>query len=389
MTASLVQNGGLYLHVPFCVKKCPYCDFYSITDRTRLPQFMEALIDEIRMRATGDLRFDTIYIGGGTPSLLEAAHAAKLIGLLAECYDVVPDCEVTLEVNPGTVDFNRLVQLRDAGVNRLSIGVQSFQTTYLEFLGRIHSGRQAARTLTDARKAGFDNVGIDLIYGLPDQNTSSWTTDLKRAADLGPTHFSCYMLTLESGTPLETDCKAGRFQPLSEKEVCQLYETTVGFLADRGYAQYEISNFAASPAMRSRHNAKYWTFAPYMGFGPAAHSYSGSCRSWNHASLERYMRALQAGGLPVAGCEELGLEQQWIEFLYLGFRQNSGIRIKDADSRLGRSFVGDYAPQLAAAEAEGLLLLEGDRCCLTVKGMLCLDSVVSLFIDDQIPYVPQ
>jgi len=389
VTFSLAQNGGLYLHIPFCVKKCPYCDFYSITDRTLLPRFMEALSAEIRMRAPGDVRFDTIYIGGGTPSLLGGEHVAGLIGLLSECYDVAAGCEVTLEVNPGTVDFKRLVRLREAGVNRLSIGVQSFRTAHLEFLGRIHSGRQAERTITDAGKAGFDNVGIDLIYGLPEQDLPSWKADLQRAVDFGPAHFSCYMLTLESGTPLERDCRAGRFQPLPEKDICELYETTVAFLGAEGYAQYEVSNFAASPALRSRHNTKYWTFAPYLGFGPAAHSYAGSGRSWNHASLDNYVKALQEGVLPVAGCEELSLEQQWVEFLYLGFRQNDGIDIEEADSRFGGSFADDHAASLAAAGAEGLLMLEGGRCRLTVKGMLCLDSVVPLFIDDHIPYEPK
>jgi oxygen-independent coproporphyrinogen-3 oxidase len=384
------MDAGLYVHIPFCVKKCPYCDFYSITDRSLCPAFVDALISEMRMTRDQNLTFDTLYMGGGTPSVLDAKTIGKIIETARQSYEILPHAEITLEVNPGTVGLKQFEEYRCSGVNRINIGVQSFDPVNLQFLGRIHSGRDAHAAVTWAQRAGFENLGLDLIYGIPNQTKTSWLKDLKLAIESEPRHFSCYMLSFEPGTPLYTDLQEDRLKPLAEPQVCEMFETTLEFLSDHGYVQYEISNFArksmtgsglkSAEHNQSRHNIKYWNFAPYIGLGPSAHSFLEPKRYWNCADVEKYIQDLNAGRLPRAGEERLSMEQIMIEAIYLGLRQTTGILIHVFDKKFGVTFKTMFKQTVDVLEAKGLIELSQNRCALTCKGMLYMDSIASMFI---------
>ena len=377
-------DSGLYIHIPFCLNKCPYCDFFSITDLSLISPFVDALIAEMRLKREAALPFDTLYIGGGTPSILSAQQIDRIIQAAHQAFDIRSGAEITLEVNPGTVKTRQLQDYRAVGVNRLNIGVQSFSDRHLDFLGRIHTGRQGRLAVESAQKAGFDHIGMDLICGIPGQTRKSWLSDLAQAADLCPEHLSCYLLTIEPGTPMAADLKAGRFETLSETAVAGLFEATQWVLHSRGYTQYEISNFARSESTRSRHNHKYWTFAPYDGLGPAAHSFRSPVRWWNHRSVAKYLQDIEAGKVPVAGKEILGREQQIIETIYLGLRTAEGIDIKDFKQRFHTDFSAWFAEPVTALTSEGMLESTPDRCVLTEKGMRFHEGIAKLFIE----YVP-
>jgi oxygen-independent coproporphyrinogen-3 oxidase len=329
-------------------------------------------------------------MGGGTPSVLDAKAIGKIIETACQSYEILPHAEITLEVNPGTVSLKQFEGYRCSGVNRINIGVQSFDPVNLHFLGRIHSGRDAHDAVTWAQKAGFENMGLDLIYGIPNQTKKSWLRDLKLAIESEPRHLSCYMLSFEPGTPLYRDLKEDRLKPLAESQVCELFETTLEFLSDHGYVQYEISNFAresmnstglkSAEFNRSRHNMKYWKFAPYIGLGPSAHSFLEPKRYWNCADVEKYIQDLDAEKLPLAGEEQLSMEQLMIEAIYLGLRQTKGILIDVFDKKFGVTFKTMFKDTIAQLETRGLIKLSQNRCALTSKGMLYLDTVASLFI---------
>jgi oxygen-independent coproporphyrinogen-3 oxidase len=383
------MNAGLYIHIPFCIKKCPYCDFYSITDGSLHPAFMDALITEMRMIRDPNLTFDTLYMGGGTPSVLDAKTIKKIIETARQSYEILPHAEITLEVNPGTVSLKQFEGYRCSGVNRVNIGVQSFDPVNLQFLGRIHSGRDAHAALTWAQKAGFENLGLDLIYGIPNQTKKLWLKDLKLAIEFEPRHLSCYMLSFEPGTPLYNDLQEDRLKPLAESQVCELFETTLEFLSDHGYVQYEISNFAhksinssglkSAECNRSRHNMKYWNFIPYIGLGPSAHSFLEPKRYWNCADVEKYIQDLNAGRLPRAGEERLSMEQLMIEAIYLGLRQTKGILIDVFDKKFGVTFKTLFKDTIDVLESKGLIEISQNRCALTSGGMLYLDSIAAMF----------
>ena len=371
--------GGIYVHVPFCVHKCAYCDFYSTTELSLKPAFLDALEREIR-GAPDRLACDTIHFGGGTPSLLTPAEAARILDALAAVVPLRPPVVITLEANPGTLGPSEFSGFRAAGVNRLTLGVQSFEDPCLKLLGRIHTAAEAHRAIDQARAAGFDNLGIDLIYGLPGQTPDAWRQELRAAVDRGLEHIACYMLTLEPGTPLSAQHAAGGFEPAPEAVVAELFLSTSEFLAANGYVHYEVSNFARAAAngpFYSRHNCKYWSGVPYLGFGPAAHSFLPPKRFWNHRSLKRYLENLARGAPARGGEEELSLEQLMTEAVMLGLRTAWGIDRADFGERFG---AGPAAALSAAAEesiARGLLSADGDRLAPTLRGMLYLDSVTA------------
>jgi oxygen-independent coproporphyrinogen-3 oxidase len=344
----------------------------------------------MRMTRAPNLTFDTLYMGGGTPSVLDAKIIGKIIETARQSYEILPHAEITLEINPGTVSLKQFEEYRCFGINRINIGIQSFDPVNLQFLGRIHSGDDAQAAITWAQKAGFENLGLDLIYGIPDQTKKSWLRDLKLAIASVPRHLSCYILSYEPDTPLYRDRQEGRLKPLEEPLVCELFETTLEFLSDNGYVQYEISNFAreslnssglkSSQPNRSRHNMKYWNFAPYIGLGPSAHSFIEPKRYWNCADVKKYIQDLDAGRLPRAGEERLGMEQLMIEAIYLGLRQTTGILIDAFDKKFGVTFKTLFKNTLDVLEAKGLIELFQNRCALTSSGMLYLDSIAAMFI---------
>ncbi len=375
-------NGGLYIHIPFCVRKCAYCDFYSVSDLNLKPAFLRALDAEIAAAEAGPLAFDTIYFGGGTPSILDPAEVGGIINRLNSRFRLAGPMEVTLEANPGTVDLQKMKGYRSAGVTRLNLGVQSFREENLMMLGRMHSAGQAHDALAVARRAGFEDVGLDLIYGLPGQTLDAWTMDIESALAYAPEHLACYMLSIEPGTPLAEGERLGRFRPAPEEDTAELFLATSARLAGRGYQHYEISNFArgapsGGDARVSRHNSKYWAYAPYLGFGPAAHSFRPPRRSWNHRDVRRYIAELQAGRRPPGGEESLSVDQQMLEVVMLGLRTSAGIDQADFKARFGRDFNEAYGAAVHDLAGRGLLALEYGRCAPTRQGMLFLNTVVA------------
>jgi oxygen-independent coproporphyrinogen-3 oxidase len=355
---------------------------------------MGALMQEMQLTRNDSLQFDTLYMGGGTPSVLDAKNIGQIIENAHQSYEILDNAEITLEVNPGTITAEQLEAYRHTGVNRIIIGVQSFDQANLHFLGRLHKSTDANLAVKWTRDAGFENIGLDLIYGLPEQTIKSWLLDLRHAVEAEPQHLSCYILTCEPGTPLDKNLQEGRFQPLSERQVSELFETTLSFLSSHGYVQYEISNFALARSDRistensepnqSRHNQKYWSFVPYIGLGPSAHSFIELQRCWNHPSVKKYIHKLATGRLPLEGKETLSLKQLMIETVYLGLRQTKGISVDDFDKKFGVSFKAMFEEITTSLEEKGLVKYYHNRCTLTPRGMLFLDSIAAMFTQ-QIP----
>ncbi len=374
------EPAGLYVHIPFCVQKCLYCDFYSVIDRSKIRPFIQALLKEMDLSRSSALTFDTLYIGGGTPSVLKIEKIGRIIESAYQSFKILPEAEITLEVNPGTLAAGSFESYRQFNINRLNIGVQSFADPNLKFLGRIHSAKEASRAIADARRAGFDNIGLDLIYGIPGQDLPSWQYDLGKALEFEPEHLSCYLLTYEPETPLYRQRREQRFRPPDEGLCGDLFEATIEFLSDQGYRQYEISNFARSPSRRSRHNQKYWSFAPFIGLGPSAHSFIEPVRHWNYRSLQKYIFRLAAGKPPIAEKEVLSREQQMIEMIYLGLRTTAGINLETFEQKFGIRFLKVFKETIAGLEQEGRVLVRANRLKLTRKGMRFLDNIAGMFI---------
>jgi oxygen-independent coproporphyrinogen-3 oxidase len=379
-TAGAAGLAGLYIHIPFCLKKCPYCDFFSVTDLSLVPAFLEALKIEMSLVPQPPQQFDSLYLGGGTPSVLKPHDIADIIRTAKFHFMIASGSEITIEINPGTVKAEDLNHYKKSGINRINIGVQSFRDANLKFLGRIHSSRDAAESIKQARQTGFANLGLDLIYGIPGQTKSSWIEDLAKAVTFEPQHISCYLLTYEQGTPLDRNRQKGCFRPIDEKSVVRLFQATAEFLNSHGYHRYEISNFAVSNDLRSRHNQKYWSSAPYIGLGPSAHSYIPPMRRWNHPDVSQYINDLATGKIPVCGKEELTVEQQMIETVYLGLRRTEGIDLASFERKFGNSLLQLFIEELNKFEENGYLQTSQDHCALTPKGMLFLDSIASMLV---------
>lgn len=372
---------GIYVHIPFCERKCGYCDFYSVTDTQRIPDYLAALQKEMKLTGKSNMKSDTLYIGGGTPSLLSPRQMGNIVDWAALCFNLGASSEMTLEVNPATAGTRDLQDYAAFGFNRINIGVQSFNDQNLTFLSRKHNAKQALAAVKSAKEAGFNNIGIDLIYGLPDQTIGSWKKDLMQAIRLGPKHLSCYMLTYEPHTPLHSDLEAGKIAPLSDLHTAELFRMTHDFLGVAGYEHYEISNFSRGSRWRSVHNQKYWNFIPYIGLGPAAHSFKLPERWWNHRSLDHYIDDIQRGIAPKAEEEKLDEEQQMIEALYLGLRQSDGLNLNTFQENFHMDFKLYFNKALDRFEAEDWITWDEHTCRLTVEGMLFLDRIVDELVD--------
>ncbi len=364
-----VSMAGLYVHVPFCRKKCRYCDFYSVhASDDMVGLYLNALFHEVYFYKgiyppTGS-SIGTIYIGGGTPTTLNPAQIGSLIRHVKTHYPVVSDAEVTMEVNPGSVTADLLMQYRASGVNRLSVGIQSFDPDVLRCLGRIHTADEAECVILSALQAGFDDVGIDLIYGIPNQSAVSWDATLSKALLLNPSHISAYALSWSQATPLGRDIASGRYPQPDEKTVSDMYLSAHERLTKGGYEHYEISNFAR-PGHRCRHNETYWTGEPYLGVGPSAHSYTKNRRFWNIPDVRRYINVLSQNRLPVAGQEDLNTGQRILEQIALGLRRQEGIALSCIVGR-------DCVPPLVDA---GLAIVQEGKVSLTANGFLLADEI--------------
>ena len=374
------QAVGVYVHIPFCRRKCRYCDFYSVTELGLRKPFIQCILKEIQASSQTQLIVDTIYFGGGTPSIIAPSDIGRILDAFHQFFRIVEGAEITIEVNPGSVTEATLAEYHQLGIRRLNVGVQSFNDSNLRFLGRIHTAVDAIQTVDRARRSGFDNVGLDLIYGIPGQDERDWKIDIAQAVALAPEHLACYLLTFEDGTSLRTDLDAGRIRAPEGAMLADLLLLTVDYLNHHGYAQYEISNFSRFGSFKSRHNSKYWSGAPYIGFGPSAHSFLPPTRIWNVADLPGYLNAVESGGLPIGGHELLTDEQMKIERLFLGLRQTDGIDIKAFDAQFATSFTADYLPVIESLSRIGLIEIQGDRCRLSPSGMVLMDSIVDQFV---------
>jgi oxygen-independent coproporphyrinogen-3 oxidase len=369
---------GLYIHIPFCVKKCAYCGFYSITDLALIPEFLTALRREMSLNEVVSRIFDTVYIGGGTPSVLAAADLERLIGDIRKAFAITPDAEITIETNPGDITTGLLAALKSACVNRLNIGCQSFDDDSLAFLGRRHSAHEAGEKIRLARDAGFENLGIDLIYGLPDTPEDAfaiWLATLQTALSFHPEHLSCYQLTVEADTPLAELCRNGAFALPDRDLQARYFFRTAEILEEAGYKHYEVSNFSRGDHFHSRHNSKYWDHTPYLGLGPAAHSFDGRQRRWNHRSVTAYLKDLAAGKPPVADSECLTDEQMRLEALFLGFRTRRGIHLEDFKSRYGQDLLAEKEEILSKLMEDTLVEVRNGFLMPTRAGMAVADSL--------------
>lgn len=364
---------GVYVHVPFCRSKCPYCDFYSVTSLEMATAWLDAVGTEARHYRDLFARVDSVYIGGGTPSLLEDAVLAGLLDRLRGAFVLEPGSEITIEINPGDACSDKLRFMKDLGVNRVSIGVQSFNERELRFLRRRHTAAQAEKTFEEARASGFDNVGVDLIYGFAGHDAKAWLRSLGRVSALGPEHVSCYQMTLEAGTPFGKMHAEGTLDSLDEERQADLFLMASEFLGNSGYLHYEVSNYSKGKERRSRHNMKYWRHIPYLGLGPSAHSFHGNRRWWNVRSVEEYCRRIAEGGMPVEAGESLEKEQLDLERLFLGFRTIDGVALA---SMAGYETAG---PVLDRLRESGLISIVDERVVPTARGFLVADGLPLLF----------
>lgn len=375
---------GLYIHVPFCVRKCLYCDFVSyLYTEEAAGIYLEALGKEIEMYggalAEREKTLSSIFIGGGTPTCLPAEKLVAVLEKVRRHFHWLPACEVTVEANPGTVDRHYLTQLRDGGVNRLSLGVQAFQDSILTVLGRIHTAAAAAGAVHAAREAGFTNLNLDLIFGIPGQTAKDWLASLRQAVDLAPAHVAVYGLQLESGTPLEQAVSCGRLKPCAEELELDMYQSAIDYLTGHGYVHYEIANFAR-PGRESVHNLNYWLNRPYLGFGPAAHAYLRGERLANEPSIEAYAGCLARGAWPVA-FREAGTERtEMAETMFLGLRLLQGVALDTFHQRFGRRAEDIYRAEIAFLREAGLVEVANGYLRLTEKGLPVGNEVFKEFV---------
>lgn len=377
---------GLYLHIPFCWQKCLYCDFCSFPGRTEdYHRYLKALKQELKQRWAPQWQVATIYIGGGTPTVLPPSALADLLHAIRTIAPVQPEAEVTVEANPGTVDGNGLAQLRAAGVNRLSLGAQSGNDRFLKVLGRCHTVADVEKTVALARQVGFANISLDLIFGLPGETPDDWRQTLRWATALQPDHLSCYGLQVEGGTPLYAMVQEGRVRLPTEDEVSAMFLTNTQLLPAAGYDQYEISNFARRPKgdeatggnYQCRHNLIYWRYQDYLGLGVAAASTLAGHRWANHCNLEEYISALDAGTAPPALTETLTPQQEMAEMLMLGFRLTAGPDPVDFERRWGANLDAVLGERVSPLLAGGFLRKTAGTYQLTPRGMLVSNQVLT------------
>jgi oxygen-independent coproporphyrinogen-3 oxidase len=378
-----MQSAGLYIHIPFCRSKCNYCGFYSIIDMEHIPEYLDAIGTEMELYQPAFRAFDTIYFGGGTPSVLTPTQITGIMERAKSTFDFLPGTEITMEMNPADVSFESLRILKQAGINRLNIGIQSFNDDVLGFLGRRHTTAQAIQSFDDACRAGFENIGIDLMYGIPGQDIGHWIQTLAKAISMKVPHLSCYELSIETGTPLEQRYASGELNRLTESLSLEFFLRTSEMLEDEGYHHYEVSNFARSLEIASRHNQKYWDHSPYLGLGPAAHSFIINKRWWNHRSLSSYIKALRKGERTLSGAETLSKDQTVRETLMLGLRTSKGIYLPEFNATYGMDLQKAGKKQLQELAREGYLVFKNGWMRPTRKGLAVADRL-ALILDEMV-----
>jgi len=370
-------TAGIYLHIPFCKSRCSYCDFATdvYRDRAAVDRYVDALCTEIKSFEEDDVEADTIYFGGGTPSMLHTQHVRRILDTVRERFTISDQPEITMEMNPATVSQETLAGYRSIGVNRASFGVQTFDDRHLKLLARGHDANDARETFRLLRAAGFDNISFDLICGLPGQTIDHWRRNLDEAIALSPEHLSLYLLEIHEGTPLAEQVRSGRRPAPDENAAAEMYETMIDRLATAGYEQYEISNLSR-PGFESRHNTKYWRLDPVYGFGVSAHSFDGRYRYANERDTAKYVETIASGSVEVMR-EEIDVAS---EFVFLGLRLEDGIDLAEYESRFGHKLTDKYKRDLDDVSHKDLIALTSNSLRLTQKGKLFSNEVFSVFV---------
>lgn len=369
------MSAGIYIHIPFCKRKCPYCDFYSVVaDDSVCRNYAKALIKRITAHSNNSLLVDTIYFGGGTPSLMHHDDIADIIRAVKDSFDVSTDCEITLECNPSSVDFNKLCAFRSAGINRLSFGVQSSDDDELKALGRLHDFSLAQRAVLESQLAGFDNISCDLMIGTPNQTEESLIRSVRALCSLNIKHISCYMLKIEEGTAY--DCDRIRASVADDDTVSDMYLALCEELERLGFTQYEISNFSVE-GYESRHNLKYWIGEDYIGFGPTAHSYYNNRRTYAESDVQAFIANPLADDLT-----EDDSPDKLQEYIMLGLRISKGISLEKINLLGGDSsaFLNALKPFVLANYST----IGGDNVRLTREGYLRSNGIILRLLESQI-----
>jgi oxygen-independent coproporphyrinogen-3 oxidase len=370
---------GLYLHIPFCSSICNYCNFNrGLYDAALKEQYVAALLAEIHAKADGTLA-DTVYFGGGTPSLLEPLEVGRLIDACRQSFALTDAAEITLEANPETVTTERLLAFRDAGVNRLSFGVQSFRDQELQRLSRLHSAARALEAVGMARAAGYQNVSLDLMMWLPQQSVADWLNSVDALIELDPEHASLYLLEIYPNAPLRDEMARSRWSVAPDDDAAEMYLQAMARLDAAGYVQYEISN-VSRPGRQSRHNLKYWTDQEWLGFGCGAHSTRKGVREKNIASISEYNAAVSAGRALVAERRTLCNQDQFEEAVFTGLRLTDGVRLGQVESKYGIDVWARYGEELQPFVDQRLLIYDDGALRLTREGMLLANEVMAVFI---------
>ena len=368
---------GIYIHIPFCKRRCIYCDFFSTTQSEKKSAYVHALCRELEMRKDyleGE-DIETIYLGGGTPSQLLREELEEIFNHIYKVYPVKEDAEITLEANPDDLTPEYVAMLRQLPINRISMGIQTFQEETLKLLHRRHTAVQAIEAFRRCREAGFQNISIDLMYGLPGETLDTWRADLQQAIDFRPEHISAYHLIYEEGTALWKLREQHQVEEADEDLSVSLFSTLIEQLSEAGYQHYEISNFCL-PGLHSRHNSSYWTGKKYLGCGPSAHSFNGVSRQWNVASLESYMKGVEEGELDVE-VEELDLYTRYNDFVLTSIRTAWGMPLSKLRSDFGEELYR-YCMRMAKPHLEqGVLEIGEDVLRLTRKGIFVSDGIMS------------
>jgi oxygen-independent coproporphyrinogen-3 oxidase len=385
----LLETASLYLHIPFCHTRCHYCDFNTYAGILPMREpYVRALLTEIKLAGEAARHADgrkrrsrTIFFGGGTPSLLSVSQIQRLLRACFAAFDVDPDAEITMEANPGTLNAEQLAGIRAAGINRLSMGAQSFDAQLLKTLGRIHSPEEITQAVQYARAAGFTSINIDFMFGLPDQTMQHWHDTLAQALALHPDHFSLYSLIIEEGTPFFEWNHEGRITPGDEDLCADMYEYADDLLRMHGYMNYEISNWAL-PGKHSCHNLTYWLNLPYIGMGAGAHSYFGERRYSNERDPATYLKLLRAGRLPEVEGETVAQQQAMSETAFLGLRTAPGLHLPTFEQRFQEPFANFVGDRLRPVEEAGLLEYDEEWLRLSERGRLLGNEVFLRLLPD-------
>jgi len=370
-----------YIHIPFCDHKCIYCDFYSIITSDNIQFFLKCLKKEIihySEKHSADRELISIFFGGGTPSLMEPDYISEILESIKTKFVVRNDTEITLETNPGTVSLEKLRKFRKVGINRISIGIQSFNNNDLSFLTRIHNSETAINTVNYAAEAGFENISLDLIFNLPGQSKKNWIKNLERAVKLPIKHISAYSLILERGTILNKMVLDGKVKIADADYDAELYQTTINFLTANGFYQYEVSNFA-KPEFECVHNNAYWHYTDYLGFGTSAHSFIDGKRWWNFSSLKMYIDKIEQSGNAVAGSEIISSEKGINEYIMLELR-SSGLNIKMFETRFGsesKKWLKKKYPYFELLKNQNFVIINNGIIKLTSKGYAVCDEILA------------